>query len=71
MPCYMASLRLVATHARKRYSKIYKRIFGSIYPGHQVNPCKTCLEVYEKFLCEKIGHCVFEGTNIKPEKIFE
>ena len=31
-----------------------------------MKPCRGCIEVYEKFLCKGLGHCVFEGTDVGP-----
>ena len=34
-----------------------------------MNPCRACLKVYGEGLCSTFGHCVFEGTNEKPEPV--
>ncbi|MCW4048574.1 MAG: hypothetical protein NWE89_02450 [Candidatus Bathyarchaeota archaeon] len=32
-----------------------------------MNPCRDCLKIYGDSLCSELGHCVFEGTNEKPQ----
>ncbi len=34
-----------------------------------MKPCRDCMKVYGDGLCSTLGHCVFEGTNEKPETV--
>ena len=40
-----------------------------IIPRDLMKPCRDCMKVYGDGLCSTLGHCVFEGTNEKPETI--
>ena len=32
-----------------------------------MNPCRDCLKAFGDSLCSELGHCVFEGTDEKPQ----
>jgi len=32
-----------------------------------MNPCRICLKSFGDSLCADLGHCVWEGSNEKPD----
>lgn len=33
----------------------------------RMNPCKACLKQYNGFLCNNLGHCIFEDSGEWPK----
>jgi len=31
-----------------------------------MSPCRDCLKIYDDSPCSELGHCIWEGSNMKP-----